>query len=398
MSKFAWLVAGVVAAASAVCAPAFAQVNCRLNTDKIMMQLRRPSADLTLLAAHRGVHALYEENLHRRVPENSIQAISLAAVYCIEMIEVDVRLTKEGTPIISHDYTWGRGTNVGEYYSPKQTFDPWHNTGPNPRVDSWLLADVRSDLVLRTSVDFDWSEWSERPPTLEEVINFMQSNRVKSVLAVDVKDKIALQNAWYWIAKKGFWNQAVMKVDVNMMPNRSAFDSFFGNLHYVDGYNGDNFFAKVIPVFNTSNIQPNNALGAAGGEWKIWDSAGSFNTNETQFPAMEFNIKETNGIMTSVARNGWRTSKAIFNPRREWVDASARPMYFNSDGRCCSHLSAYHYNGSSAGLPSDHNDRRPDWNFVLDENGFDLITTDNVLQIRNELQKRGRRNTSRIED
>jgi glycerophosphoryl diester phosphodiesterase len=85
-----------------------------------MDAINQPNADLVTLSSHRGLHALVDGS-YPRVPENSLQAIGLAAQAGLEMVEVDVKLTSDGVPILSHDTTWGRETR-----DPRlpQSFDP----------------------------------------------------------------------------------------------------------------------------------------------------------------------------------------------------------------------------------------------------------------------------------
>jgi glycerophosphoryl diester phosphodiesterase len=61
-----------------------------------------------MLSAHRGIHALAGLNQASGVPENPLESIGLAAQAGWEMIELDVKLTSDGVPMLSHDRTWGR--------------------------------------------------------------------------------------------------------------------------------------------------------------------------------------------------------------------------------------------------------------------------------------------------
>ncbi|WBL23146.1 glycerophosphodiester phosphodiesterase family protein [Zunongwangia sp. HRR-M8] len=61
-----------------------------------------PSPTVILVAAHRGMHTNF--------PENSLQSIEDAIVHNIDIVEVDVRLTKDGIPILIHDRKVDRTT------------------------------------------------------------------------------------------------------------------------------------------------------------------------------------------------------------------------------------------------------------------------------------------------
>lgn len=63
-----------------------------------------------LVAAHRGFHT--------EVPENSIESIKRSIHHNIDIIEVDIRISEDGIPILMHDDTVDRTTNgVGEVTS-----------------------------------------------------------------------------------------------------------------------------------------------------------------------------------------------------------------------------------------------------------------------------------------
>jgi len=405
-----WLLTGVLALLGAGATSAFAQNPCGVYAPKVMDEIRHPHTDLTLLAAHRGVHALYDSNKYPNTPENSLEAIRNAANECIEIIELDIRLTRDGVPILSHDSTWGRETNVGNTYA-NEMYDPWKNTGPNPAINSWSLYSVKQDkggILLRNSKNFGWSEWKEHPPTLKEAIDFIASSKIQIVLALDVKDSSALDAAWNVIARNGVYQTTFFKIDANGWASPQTVNNYFRNRAYVCAciYATDDQYVHIMPVYNTSNIGRDNSFGSEGGEAKVRRSVEAYIKGNWQwFMGVEINIKQSGGILDQlhdeVARSwigssGYPGALAIFNPRREWVGADGSSLYFNSDGRCCSKLDAYWFNGSKDGLPSDTADHRPDWKFIFDDEYFSLITSDNVTQLREELIAKKRRNVGRI--
>lgn len=58
---------------------------------------------MALIIGHRGAKAL--------APENTLEAISTAAKCRADLVEVDVRLSKDGTPVLMHDETVDRTSN-----------------------------------------------------------------------------------------------------------------------------------------------------------------------------------------------------------------------------------------------------------------------------------------------
>lgn len=69
-----------------------------------LSRLARPDAGL-MIAAHRGAHS--------RAPENSLAAIEDAIAAGVEIVEIDVAVTKDGTPVLMHDRKVDR-TTTGE--------------------------------------------------------------------------------------------------------------------------------------------------------------------------------------------------------------------------------------------------------------------------------------------
>jgi glycerophosphoryl diester phosphodiesterase len=126
-----------------------------------MSALFNPHSDLVMLSAHRGIHALAGLNQASGVPENPLESIGLAAQAGWEMIELDVKLTSDGVPMLSHDRTWGRqwcaltSGLINVPYDPFTLPGSSSNDSVNPAVNGTKLSDTRSFLgntVLRDSV------------------------------------------------------------------------------------------------------------------------------------------------------------------------------------------------------------------------------------------------------
>lgn len=67
-----------------------------------LKRLARPEAGL-MIAAHRGVHA--------NAPENSLASIEAAIGAGADIVEIDVVVTRDGTPVLMHDRMVDRTTN-----------------------------------------------------------------------------------------------------------------------------------------------------------------------------------------------------------------------------------------------------------------------------------------------
>ena len=70
---------------------------------EIRDQFLDPDSKTVLVAAHRAAHGEY--------PENSLPAIERAIELGVDIVELDVKVTKDGIPILMHDGTIDRTTN-----------------------------------------------------------------------------------------------------------------------------------------------------------------------------------------------------------------------------------------------------------------------------------------------
>lgn len=108
-----------------------------------------------LIAAHRGEH--------NNLPENSLAAFKQTIQQGTDILELDVRVSKDGVPFIMHDATLDRTTNG--------TGDP-----------AQLTMQQLKSFYLKTAPGKGLSE--ERIPTLEEVFKFCKK---KILIDLDIK-------------------------------------------------------------------------------------------------------------------------------------------------------------------------------------------------------------------
>ena len=110
------------------------------NNSNMALLKSKEKTDYIWVAAHRADYVF--------APENSIQALENAIYFGADLIETDVRLTKDGHVVMMHDYTVDRMTN---------------GTG---RVSDLTLAEIKK-LYLKTN----WGGSTQfQVPTLEEFI------------------------------------------------------------------------------------------------------------------------------------------------------------------------------------------------------------------------------------
>jgi glycerophosphoryl diester phosphodiesterase len=102
--------------------------------------------------AHRGASAY--------APENTLAAVRNAIGHNSDMVEVDVRRSRDGALVLLHDTTLTRTTNVRKVY---------------PRRSPWLLSDFTLDELRK----LDAGSWKapqyagERIPTLDELLDVL---------------------------------------------------------------------------------------------------------------------------------------------------------------------------------------------------------------------------------
>lgn len=77
-------------------------VEAQERTDALRRKLLDPNGDV-MVVAHRASHKQY--------PENSIDAIRDAIRLQVDIIEIDVKVSKDGVPFLMHDRTMDRTTN-----------------------------------------------------------------------------------------------------------------------------------------------------------------------------------------------------------------------------------------------------------------------------------------------
>lgn len=142
---------GAGLAAPAVAAPspsAGSATSLTFQQIKDQLQNHSPSAKL-LVAAHRGQW--------RAAPENSLAAIDEAIKDGAEIVETDVRLTRDGVPVLMHDATVDRTTDG------------------KGRVDQMTLAEIKQ-LHLREGLGSKVGAFTQHTiPTLEEAMSVVKN-------------------------------------------------------------------------------------------------------------------------------------------------------------------------------------------------------------------------------
>ena len=111
------------------------------RVDKILTAFKNPDPSQVLVISHRGDW--------RYAPENSVEAVERCIELGVDVVEIDVRLTKDGHLVAMHDNTVDRTTN---------------GTG---KVSDLTLAEIK-ELRLKNACGARGSRI--QVPTMEEIM------------------------------------------------------------------------------------------------------------------------------------------------------------------------------------------------------------------------------------
>ncbi|ASZ12285.1 glycerophosphodiester phosphodiesterase family protein [Chitinophaga pendula] len=167
---------------------------------QLIERMQRPSPTHVLAVAHRGDW--------RNAPENSLNAIARCIEMGIDIVEIDVRRTKDGQLILMHDETIDRTT-----------------TGKGKVADCTLDSIRKVQLRQGNGVPVP-----ERVPTLEEVLLFIKG---KPVL-------LNLDKSWDWLEetyavlrKTGTVGQGIFKGNQTLETLRQLHGGIMDSIHYM---------------------------------------------------------------------------------------------------------------------------------------------------------------------
>jgi glycerophosphoryl diester phosphodiesterase len=100
MRKTIILISAMAALLAVSCAPKEQYAN---RAEKILAEINDPNSDYVVVISHRGDW--------RNYPENSIPAIESVIRMGVDMMELDVKMTKDSVLVLCHDKTINRTTN-----------------------------------------------------------------------------------------------------------------------------------------------------------------------------------------------------------------------------------------------------------------------------------------------
>lgn len=203
------------------------------NPTRIVQEMRQKygngSTDYQLvIGAHRGVYKGISG-----CPENSTCSIANTYNKDIEVIELDIKTSANGTPWIFHDRNIGRVTN----YGGSTQYNPYLNTGPNPTIDS-LSDSTLSSLNLKDSIRSGTSAGSitgYRPMTLARALRVIKTHYPHMAVLLDVRSAADAAASDRVVQAHGMTGWVAIK----------------GNVSFV---RGQNFNSLVVPVVGAGDL------------------------------------------------------------------------------------------------------------------------------------------------
>jgi glycerophosphoryl diester phosphodiesterase len=315
---------------------------------------------LNVIAAHRGIYKAING-----CPENSTCSIPQTYNNNIEAIELDVRLSGNGTPWLFHDYNLGRVTNInynGQYYSP------FTNGGPNPGVAN--TSDyIISSYALR---DSNFNVTGYYTCTLARALQLIKNSYPHMAVLLDVKNASEATAADAVVKANGMTGYVAIK------SNWSAFT------------NPNNYASWIVPVFGANDL-PNifNAQGGGVPGKSAQDVVNTYLANKataSNFLYYEVRLKDYGVGPVAPAYNFVRARYGVGSYS---VGGDYNGQLYEANGQCCVSLSNYYYSNASWG--TEQNDYRGRGDFQADY--FTTTISDYPVNQANYSASVGRRAT-----
>ncbi|WOO79839.1 putative protein y4eD [Vanrija pseudolonga] len=156
----------------------------RLSVHSILDLFRSPQPEL-LVSAHRGLR-------WDGVPENSADAVLNAARFGLLCIEVDLRLTSDGVPILFHDRLAGRATNIAEYLGRHDVYSPYSGDGYAPAINTLPWSVVRQLNLKNEHGEITDAHILD----FASFLDLIKAHGVDLIVFLDVKSKEAMPIAY----------------------------------------------------------------------------------------------------------------------------------------------------------------------------------------------------------
>lgn len=329
---------------------------CLPTATRMRQILGTESTRDTLVLAHRGLWGKYAGD--PSLPENSRASLREANNACMDGVELDVKITKDGVPILMHDFNVGRTTDASSVLGGLK-YNPSTNQGRNDAVSTLPWSKIQQLNLLtpdRRSVT------GYHPPRIDELFDYWNQNHLTVPMVFDTKTADAV-TAINVIAAKKFGRPVdvvAVKVNATLFPHPINF-VYYGK------------FITAIPVF-TTNMLSKIDVQSSRVSWQSW-----VNT-------LEINVKQDGGLLQG-QMNGAKQSGNRVGVFHAIPDGPGAGQFYKNTGQCCYRLSDLYFQYSGGRDTADH---RGDLGYLLYQ-GFGLITTDDPIGTINFLKSHAKR-------
>lgn len=171
------------------------------KVDQILYQLQHPSDDYILVVSHRGDW--------RYAPENSLEAVQRCIDLGVDIVEIDVRLTKDGHLIAMHDLTVDRTTNG------------------RGKVENMTLKEIKK-LRLKNACGINGSQF--QVPTLEEIMRLAKD---KIMINLDKTEGETVYECYKILKKTGTVDHAIFKANNSIKSMRKKYGMLMDSIIFM---------------------------------------------------------------------------------------------------------------------------------------------------------------------
>lgn len=243
------------------------------NPSQILADALNPNSKKVLVAAHRGDW--------RETPENSVQALKNSIAKRYDIMELDVKMTKDSILVVMHDNTIDRTTNgkgrVSDFtFSEIQKFSLRNGLG---RVTYHKIPTFKEMMgIAKDKIIINVDKGNDH---LKEVFKVLQETNTQSQAIVNVGDNIKYKEVQGFNLPK----DAILMVVVNMK-NSNAMD-------IIKGYE-ENPKVVIQPIFDTDTYPSIKELPQIAKKQIVWLNSlwPSLNGGHDDDRAVELNQKE----------------------------------------------------------------------------------------------------------
>ncbi|WVQ98011.1 hypothetical protein IAU59_005131 [Kwoniella sp. CBS 9459] len=169
--------------AAKVAVPQEQQQGATRDVRKMIQAIKYPAKDSFLLSAHRG----YRWN---GVPENSRSSVRRAVAHGMICVEIDIRITSDGVPVLMHDPAIGRVTNIAEHLGRNaEIYSPFTGKGYNPLINELPWKGLVEHLKLKEE---HGEICDEGVLDFVSLLDLIEKEKLEVVLFMDIKEKEAV--------------------------------------------------------------------------------------------------------------------------------------------------------------------------------------------------------------